>query len=119
MKRKEFFELWIKALRSGEYKQGKQVLINEYDDVKRHCCLGVACEILDPKDKTSWKIEQLLPSHISKKIGIREDGMFEIPIKHRGKKYETLVDLNDDGVRFKTIARIIEEQLAAGNFSKP
>lgn len=45
---KEFKKRWIKALRSGEYKQGRRVL-NSVDDDK-YCCLGVACELL-VKDK--------------------------------------------------------------------
>lgn len=35
--------LWIAALRSNEFQQGKQLLHNTY--TKRHCCLGVLCVI--------------------------------------------------------------------------
>lgn len=40
---KEHRNLWIKALRSGEYKQGFDGFLRDIDD--RYCCLGVACEI--------------------------------------------------------------------------
>lgn len=36
------FDKWIKALRSGEYKQTIQAL----QDKNGYCCLGVACKIL-------------------------------------------------------------------------
>lgn len=32
---------WVQALRSGEYKQGKDAL----RDNDKFCCLGVACEV--------------------------------------------------------------------------
>lgn len=37
---------WSKALRSGKYKQGKGRL---KDSEGRFCCLGVACDLADPK----------------------------------------------------------------------
>jgi len=35
------FEQWIKALRSGEYKQGRGAL----QGPQGYCCLGVACKV--------------------------------------------------------------------------
>lgn len=37
---------WVNALRSGKYKQGRSYLRNNADE---YCCLGVACDIYDPK----------------------------------------------------------------------
>jgi hypothetical protein len=34
---------WLRALRSGEYKQGRRVL---KDDDGAYCCLGVLCELV-------------------------------------------------------------------------
>lgn len=34
---------WIAALRSGEYKQGRNGFLRSSDDM--YCCLGVLCEI--------------------------------------------------------------------------
>lgn len=39
---KRFKEKWLKALRSGEYKQGQSELYNGED---KYCCLGVACDV--------------------------------------------------------------------------
>lgn len=36
------FRTWIKALRSGEYSQGKKLLQGS----EGYCCLGVACKVL-------------------------------------------------------------------------
>jgi len=37
---------WVAALRSGEYRQGREHLRYEDEDgVVRHCCLGVLCEL--------------------------------------------------------------------------
>lgn len=40
---KEIKELWVQALRSGEYVQGTGFLNKD----GRFCCLGVLCEVLD------------------------------------------------------------------------
>lgn len=38
--------LWVDALRSGKYRQGRQYLETVgKDGVVRHCCLGVACRV--------------------------------------------------------------------------
>ena len=38
-------QLWISALRSGEYDQGRGVLHYERDGVHSYCCLGVLCDV--------------------------------------------------------------------------
>ena len=37
-------KLWVEALRSGEYEQGRGALCT-IDEPKKNCCLGVACEL--------------------------------------------------------------------------
>lgn len=46
---KEIKEKWLEALRSGEYKQGREHL---RDESNQFCCLGVLCDIVDPKGWT-------------------------------------------------------------------
>lgn len=36
---------WVEALRSGEYRQGRNVLRHQSSAGVTHCCLGVLCEI--------------------------------------------------------------------------
>ena len=43
MKRTEYTQKWLDALRSGEYEQGTEHL---YKDGK-YCCLGVALEVMN------------------------------------------------------------------------
>ena len=39
-------KLWVDALRSGDYEQGKYQLAKTGDDgVTRYCCLGVLCDL--------------------------------------------------------------------------
>lgn len=51
---KEFTEKWLKALRSGEYKQGEAKLFNKRND--SYCCLGVACSVakINPQKFVDW-----------------------------------------------------------------
>ena len=45
-------ELWVKALRSGQYQQTKDVL----RDDSGYCCLGVACDVYHKTTgKGEWK----------------------------------------------------------------
>lgn len=45
---KKEIKVWIEALRSGEYKQGRGKL----EDRIGHCCLGVACKLFAPNYTT-------------------------------------------------------------------
>ena len=40
----EFKSKWVAALRSGKYQQGRDVLRKG----DKFCCLGVACDLIDP-----------------------------------------------------------------------
>lgn len=40
---------WIEALRSGEYKRATGTLRKVKGDAESFCCLGVACDLADPK----------------------------------------------------------------------
>ena len=37
---------WIKALRSGEYVQGRYRLVTPCKDYDKFCCLGVICDVM-------------------------------------------------------------------------
>ena len=111
---------WVKALRSGEYKQGKE-LLREGD---KFCCLGVACELAvkegiinNPKIIQKPFVSHVsplyeyekktthLPEKVMKWLGLRdnEGGFFT-----GRKKRKYLTTLNDNGRSFKQIARYIE-----------
>ena len=83
---------WVKALRSGKYKQARSVLFNG----QAYCCLGVLDVLLGvPKEK------------IEDNDGIAGGCQKVLPHKIR----EELANMNDEGGRFTTIANYIEKNL--------
>lgn len=126
MKQSELVEKWIEALESGKYRQGLGVLVKDYGTPKaRYCCLGMACQVIVDNKVRKLNLKEysdesrgLLDASIAKLIGIDEGGGFRTPVIHRGRYYDSLVELNDGGVKFKTIARIIREQIEKKNFQK-
>lgn len=95
--KKSVVNKWVKALRSGKYKQGT-------DHLKRngkYCCLGVLCSITKMKN---WKTMNYLSYNIREQLGLNSDvGEF----KNESTK-ESLAVLNDTGNDFNRIADIIE-----------
>lgn len=51
---KENIQTWIKALRSGNYKQLKSQLHKFENDENYYCCLGVACRVLMKEEDLSY-----------------------------------------------------------------
>jgi hypothetical protein len=110
-----FKNKWVKALRSGDYKQGCGELcdFDSYIKENRYCCLGVAGKIVGHTDKNlkkftilennkKWKVPKQL-------IGEQSNGNLLV-----GK----LVDMNDGShflkrkaLSFKQIANWIEKNL--------
>ena len=114
-------KLWVKALRSGEYKQCTQFLHIAGSDGDEFCCLGVACDLYikegnelevkrNPYDAPHTvrynEITSVLPREVRDWLGLRsEDGLYNAPIQDR-----TLVGDNDNGKTFEEIADIIESE---------
>lgn len=107
---KKVKEKWIKALRSGKYKQTRMGVLR----TKRNafCCLGVLCDVVDPKswqkkdsnaydDHYSHQGHDTWPTNsITGKLGITPDTVI------------TLVKLNDDAhYSFNKIADWVEKNL--------
>jgi hypothetical protein len=102
----EFAKEWVKALRSGKYKQAKNVLFNA--DRNAFCCLGVACDI-SGVSREEWHGSNytVLPQEVQEKLNLRSKcGRFlDAGI------YTSLVMLNDSlGYSFDQIADIIESE---------
>jgi hypothetical protein len=107
---------WIRALRSGKFKQGKSVLATVDG---KFCCLGIACElavkagIIRPKRRNSEgnfvygaNNRKYLPTTVQKWLGLTDN---EGPFKKEGIN-SSLSEENDRGVTFKKIADIIESE---------
>jgi hypothetical protein len=107
----DFKAKWIAALRSGEYKQGKNVLYDRHRD--SFCCLGVAGYLMGiPKDamRSSGYLgfnldEDYCPMPDNgPKLLVKEYRAFnDIPSQ--------LAKMNDDGYSFDVIADYIEKNL--------
>lgn len=118
MKNKDAVEKWLKALRSGEFKQAKEVLYDK--KTGGYCCLGVACVIAKregviPK-QTQW-------SHIDccgdTEPAVRLDNNHAKVREWFGLKDNEggyggnglgLAHMNDNGADFWEIADIIESE---------
>jgi hypothetical protein len=108
----------VKALRSGEYEQGKGVLVNDED---QFCCLGVACNISKQdlewvkRPWGTWYIGEectILPKSIQKEFGFysvmgKRSDYKSLEIGY--KKYSSLARANDGGCTFEQIADYIEK----------
>lgn len=110
---------WIKALRSGRYKQMTgQLGIKNAEGKETYCCLGVlskiaAAEKIIPTPIWAEDCELTLPE----KDYSRNDGLPAEVRRAVGltpKQHKRLIELNDDrGASFKEIADYIESKIKA------
>jgi hypothetical protein len=128
--KKSVMKKWVKALRSGEYKQTK----GDLQDSKGYCCLGVLCDIAqkegvtvengtrydyDAKGNLKEAGKYIRGSSLNNQrevalwagIDVKKDGDGLVPLPNTGRrKYRNLAALNDEGGKsFKYIANIIEK----------
>lgn len=110
--------LWIAALKSGDWEQGRQYLCKD----GQYCCLGVVCEIYiregigelevsvntrgikeyrDTKNEVTMKSG--LPNMVADWLGVK--GMFGLTTDGR-----SLTIHNDDGKSFVEIANLVENE---------
>ncbi len=116
---KEVGRRWVKALRSGEYEQGKRRLTQiNFDGEAKHCCLGVLCDLAVKDDDIEVSVltttggdllyddrASYLPLTVAEWAGLEETN---VAVKHDGYN-TTLAHLNDAlGLTFDRIADVIE-----------
>lgn len=99
---------WVKALRSGKYKQNHQdLLICEDDEKPTYCVLGVATKLAEDSGiQVNWNYTTLTPE-VTKWLGLdSETGLFE-PVDG----VDNLIGLND-GLQwgFQKLATFIESE---------
>lgn len=97
---------WVKALRSGRYKQGIGVLRRKNNT---YCCLGVLYEVV--KGKNAWTLLEILSAfetHDSHTTMPSPTFLGEVGLQVKEADY--LAELNDEGKTFEEIADAIEYQ---------
>src|SRR5690348_18296721 len=71
----EIKKKWVKALRSGEYKQGTSLLYNSANET--YCCLGVLCDLYTKETKIEYRkdgeIKEILPNEVIKWAGLEDN----------------------------------------------
>jgi len=114
---------WVKALRSGKYKQGVGMLANARE--KTYCCLGVLCDlavkskVIDPPEGDGVSNislvfageESELPTLVVEWAGLEENNPTVKARPIPGHTGTSLVALNDSGRTFGQIANYIEKSL--------
>lgn len=111
---KKVKNVWLKALRSGKYRQGEGYLCKQDKNNKsRYCCLGVLCNESHDGD---WNREDDdYDGFVNWSIGGRSGAIPENIAKGFGlnlRTQEKLVALNDgEKLNFKEIAEWIEKNL--------
>jgi hypothetical protein len=96
----EFKKKWVAALRSGKYKQGKGGLRNQHGEF---CCLGVACDVMDPD---AWD-----GTVMWRKYGALDTNLDFIVLGNGASIGNKLAQMNDNGKTFAQIADYIEENV--------
>jgi hypothetical protein len=116
---KRIKKLWVKALRSRKYKQGKNYLHTTSPQfVDRFCCLGVLCDLAANRKIVDRTVDdagtvfydgesQTLPRSVMKWAGI-EDSIGSFVRKSDGNDID-LAALNDENMKFNKIANYIEK----------
>lgn len=107
---------WVRALRSGRYKQGTERL-KTLNGQPKFCCLGVLCDLHSKATGKKWMDNVhtkygmylgetgTLPEKVCQWAGLRERD----PLLIAPGAYNSAAELNDNGKRFTTIAKLIEQ----------
>lgn len=101
---------WVSALRSGEYKQGREEL--RRDD--RFCVFGVLCDLAVKAGMAEWRHEpqQAIWDGMEKGFyGPTWRILVWADLRGNFDSVRELAELNDSGWSFEQIATLIEEKL--------
>jgi hypothetical protein len=107
-----YFNEWVKALRSGEYKQGVGTLFRD----NKYCCLGVLSKVQgrltaegsDHNSTTAGWLSHTNPCNSAfGSWGSFDEGVW-LFLEDRKEGLTGLTDVNDAGATFEEIATIIE-----------
>lgn len=107
---KAFTVKWLRALRSGEFKQTISQLYNPSDD--GYCCLGVALKIAGHRiEKDRERYRQGFPEEAYIKCRLPEQLTYEESPSGYYTVARAVADMNDAGKNFNEIADWIEKNV--------
>lgn len=125
---KRVAKMWVRALRSNKYIQGRRALKQKLPEGVGHCCLGVLCELYNDsmkrlgKSKVSCRYTEdgyylfsgqaeVLPKKVQAWAGLQyENGLFNGLFSDK-KGENSLTEMNDNGCSFRKIAQVIERKV--------
>lgn len=102
---KEEKDKWVAALRSGDFKQGRDQLYNSLTNT--YCCLGVLAEINNQLKCGLFKAKDY---HIGNPISLFRQEASASYYLDEGDQ-DSLMEMNDSGTDFKAIADWIENNI--------
>lgn len=112
---KRIKKLWIKALRSGKFKQEQSALRVVNDEEVGYCCLGVLCEVYRrTTGEGRWNDSTFLARGKSSMSQLPDPICKWAELEQRDPKLgriKTAIALNDHGKSFNFIADRIEKYL--------
>lgn len=116
---KEVRKLWVEALESGKYKQGKMCLKRTDEEGDRYCCLGVLCDLAakhgicgEFRDDYAgnWVFDYKKyapPTSVLNWAGLESDiGIFG----SYGPQQSSLAGINDNSSDFSAVIEIIKSE---------
>lgn len=110
---KSTIKQWVKALRSGDYKQGVGGLCSVDASGAHYCCLGVLAEVLGGEDIWWYSGDETLS--YTDELGVEHAGYLsnaqEADLRCFNLKMTALMGKNDDGESFDEIADHIESKI--------
>lgn len=103
--KKSIADKWVKALRSGDYKQGTYRLHNKKDNT--YCCLGVLCDVLKIKSADDAVI-QSYENPLKSPTGIILEVYARMTTLNDSGFYDPYIDHKVKPLTFDEIADVIQ-----------
>lgn len=105
---------WVAALRSGNYIQGRNVLVSSGREGDYFCCLGVLCEVMQyPREGNQYTRlpPESLPEHEEiMNVVLNDWALDEVGLTNDAQTDLTILNDNEEW-NFEQIAEWIEENL--------
>lgn len=101
-------KLWVKALRSGKYRQGTGMLRNKRN---QFCCLGVLCNLHAMEHPGIAKEQKRKDMYLDNAAYLPNAVLAWAGLMKESSTMFKLASMNDAGESFKEIAKEIEAKL--------